>query len=140
MEWKKLSGNFLSLLQLSLQVRLNYIDSLFQEEKTEYLKETAARVMNGTIDQEALQSVQSLDELEKQLTKIRGIGAWTANYVIMRCLRHPSAFPAGDAGLQNAVKKLLELDRKPDEARLKMLASDWKGWEAYACFYLWQAL
>ncbi|MNE90575.1 DNA-3-methyladenine glycosylase [compost metagenome] len=58
----------------------------------------------------------------------------------MRCLRDTTAYPTGDVGLQNAVKFLTGMDRKPTPAELLELAVPWKGWEAYATFYLWRAL
>ncbi|WP_127579035.1 DNA-3-methyladenine glycosylase family protein [Paenibacillus koleovorans] len=77
---------------------------------------------------------------EELLTAIRGIGPWTAHYVGMRCLRNPQALPVGDAGLQNALKQLLRLDRKPTEPEIRQLFAPWRGWEAYAVFYFWRSL
>ena len=114
------------LLDLSISIR-----------KTEYLQEVSRQITEGKLSKELLSQLNSIHQIEKALTGIRGIGAWTANYVLLRCLRHPQAFPVGDAGLQNAVKKLLNMDRKPTETELRELAIPWKGWEAYATFYLW---
>ena len=114
------------LMDLSISIR-----------KTEYLQEVARQITAGKLNSKQLEKLVSIHEIEKRLTSIRGIGAWTANYVLLRCLRHPEAYPVGDAGLQNAVKKLLEMDRKPTETELRELAKPWKGWEAYATFYLW---
>jgi DNA-3-methyladenine glycosylase II len=58
----------------------------------------------------------------------------------MFCLRFPDAFPIDDVGLHNAVKMAAGLDRKPTKAELRQLAEGWKGWEAYATFYLWRLL
>jgi DNA-3-methyladenine glycosylase II len=74
------------------------------------------------------------------LVRVRGIGPWTAHYVRMRCLRDPRAFPIGDAGLHNAVKARLGLERKPTPQELQALFANWAGWEAYATFYLWHSL
>ena len=42
---------------------------------------------------------------------IRGIGAWTADYVLMKCLQQPTAFPIADVGLHNALKIQLAFER-----------------------------
>ena len=79
-------------------------------------------------------------EAEKELTKLRGIGPWTANYVSMRCFRFPEAFPMADIGLLNAVKSLKQMDRKPTNDELKALFQPFTQWEAYLTFYLWRIL
>ena len=108
--------------------------------KAEYLIEVVSQMEAGELSKEGLLELGSPEQIEKKLCKIRGIGPWTANYVMLRCLRIPSAYPVGDAGLQNAVKQRLKMDRKPSYEELYSLAENWKGWEAYATFYLWNGL
>ena len=108
--------------------------------KAEYLIEVAGKMEQGDLSKEGLLQLGSPEDIEKKLCKIRGIGPWTANYVMLRCLRIPSAYPVGDAGLQNAVKQRLKMDRKPSYEELYSLAENWKAWEAYATFYLWNGL
>ena len=78
--------------------------------------------------------------MEQALIRIRGIGPWTANYVLMRCLQMPMAFPIADVGLHLALKQALGWDRKPTIPEIRELAAGWSGWEAYATFYLWRLL
>ncbi|MDR3703796.1 MAG: AlkA N-terminal domain-containing protein [Candidatus Sulfopaludibacter sp.] len=61
-----------------------------------------------------------------QLMALRGIGAWTAQYVAMRAFKDPDAFPASDLGLLRAAG--------PDVARQ---AEAWRPWRAYAAMHLW---
>jgi DNA-3-methyladenine glycosylase II len=112
----------------------------FTQKKAEYLIDIAKRVSAGELSKSRLLASADLQAVVKELTAIRGIGNWTANYVVMRCLRFPNAFPLEDAALHNAVKQLLGLDRKPTLEELRALASNWSGWEAYATFYLWRSL
>ncbi|GJQ63452.1 MAG: DNA-3-methyladenine glycosylase [Melioribacteraceae bacterium] len=76
----------------------------------------------------------------KELVKIKGIGPWTANYVMLRGLRRNDALPLGDSGLINALKNQLEMERKPTEREILEIAAGWSGWESYATFYLWRSL
>ncbi|WP_338068744.1 DNA-3-methyladenine glycosylase [Paenibacillus nanensis] len=108
--------------------------------KCEYLIGAAEAIASGTLSKERLTAAGSLKEAEKLLTGMRGIGPWTANYAVMRCLRLPDAFPIDDVGLHNALKQQLGLDRKPTKAELLELSKGWSGWEAYATFYLWRLL
>ncbi len=61
-----------------------------------------------------------------------GVGPWTAQYIAMRALHWPDAFPAGDLMLLRAAK----VGRKELQAR----AEAWRPWRAYATHYLWQSL
>ncbi|WP_042166970.1 DNA-3-methyladenine glycosylase family protein [Paenibacillus gorillae] len=108
--------------------------------KSEYLIGVAGLITDGQLTKEKLLRAGGLKQAEKMLTSIRGIGPWTANYVLMRCLRMPSAFPIDDVGLHNAIKHVLSLDRKPSKEELMKLSADWAGWQSYATFYLWRML
>lgn len=108
--------------------------------KCEYLITAAEKAASGELSKEKLLAAGGVQEAEKRMTSVRGIGPWTAHYVIMRCLRLPSAFPIADVGLHNAVKLLAGMDRKPTLQELRSLSAGWAGWEAYATFYLWRML
>ena len=86
--------------------------------KCEYLIDVAQLITaEGKLSKESLLQIQDVKQAEKQLTSIRGIGPWKArHYVLMRCLRFPSAFPIDDVGLHNAIKFITGSERN----RLKM--------------------
>jgi AraC family transcriptional regulator of adaptative response / DNA-3-methyladenine glycosylase II len=67
-----------------------------------------------------------------ELQSIRGIGAWTAQYIVMRALGWPDAFPAGDLGLRKALAA--------GERELLAAAEQWRPWRAYAALHLWMSL
>jgi AraC family transcriptional regulator, regulatory protein of adaptative response / DNA-3-methyladenine glycosylase II len=68
-----------------------------------------------------------------QLVELPGIGPWTAEYIAMRALRWPNAFPAGDLGLKKA-------SRLKSEKALEKAAERWRPWRAYAAMHLWETL
>jgi DNA-3-methyladenine glycosylase II len=108
--------------------------------KSEYLIGVAQLIVEGKLSKEMLLEAENFIAAEKMLVSIRGIGPWTANYVLMRCLRLPSAFPIDDVGLHNAIKSVLEMQQKPTVAEIRILSAGWTNWEAYATFYLWRVL
>ncbi len=108
--------------------------------KCEYLVGTAALIAEGRLSKGLLQQAGGLKEAERMLTAIRGIGPWTANYVLMRCLRMPSAFPIDDVGLHNAIRFATGSAQKPAKADILKLSAGWAGWESYATIYLWRLL
>ncbi|MEO0898756.1 MAG: DNA-3-methyladenine glycosylase [Bacteroidota bacterium] len=107
------------------------------QRKAEYIKGFAELILSGEISKRELQGFSTAIEASERLKKIRGIGKWSSNYILLRCLRYPDAFPLGDAALYNAVRDLTEMERKPTDDELLELAKPWKGWEAYATYYLW---
>ncbi|GHF84950.1 DNA-3-methyladenine glycosylase 2 family protein [Thalassotalea marina] len=80
---------------------------------------------------------QSLDELEKSLCAIKGIGPWTVNYIAMRGLSDPDAFPSADLGI---IKALSDNQQKPSNKQILATAENWRPWRAYAAMYLWHSL
>lgn len=126
-----------TIAQLSVEDLLELRMTL---KKSEYLIAVANLVVEGKLSKELLLNIGDVTKAEKILTSIRGIGPWTANYVLMRCLRFPSAFPIDDVGLHNAIKYVLGMDRKPTKAEILKLSANWLNWESYATFYLWRYL
>jgi AraC family transcriptional regulator of adaptative response / DNA-3-methyladenine glycosylase II len=72
------------------------------------------------------------------LRAIRGIGEWTLQYVALRALRDPDAFPAGDVALRRAVT--LRLGREVSSRELLTMSGRWRPWRAYAAQHLWAGL
>ncbi|MFD1032614.1 DNA-3-methyladenine glycosylase family protein [Metaplanococcus flavidus] len=112
----------------------------FSGRKAEYLIGVAGEMAKGSLLKENFMNRRDTETIEKELVAFRGIGPWSANYVMMKCLAIPSAFPIADVGLHNALKKQLDLEKKPSIAEIEHHAENWKGWEAYATFYLWRSL
>jgi DNA-3-methyladenine glycosylase II len=110
------------------------------QKKAEYILDIAERIEQGELSIESLEEKINVEDIEKHLTSIRGIGKWTANYVMMRCLRHPDAFPIADVGLHNALKHVLQLEQKPSIQDIEAWSKNWGHWKAYATFYLWRAI
>ena len=108
--------------------------------KCEYLIGVAQLIADGSLSKKLVLGTGDFKQAEKMLVKIRGIGPWTANYVLMRCLRFPNAFPIADVGLHNAIKHLTGAIEKPTKEAILKLAVPWKDWESYATFYLWRFL
>lgn len=74
-------------------------------------------------------------ECLERLRAIPGVGEWTAQYIAMRELREPDAFPAGDVGLLRA---LTDADgKRPTSRELLARAERWRPWRAYAAQHLW---
>lgn len=78
-----------------------------------------------------------LDDAVRRLRTIRGVGEWTAQYIALRQLREPDAFPHADIGLIRALEKLESRAYTP--AQLLARSEAWRPWRAYAAQHLWTA-
>ncbi len=96
--------------------------------RAETIRALARAVCDGRI---CFEGVVDSDAFLHQLCAIPGIGKWTAQYVAMRALGEPDAFPSGDLGLMRAmaIETSCELERR---------AQAWRPWRAYAAMYLWK--
>ena len=93
------------------------------------IRELAKRVISGAVQ---FNPIGEPGAVIGALQSIPGIGAWTAQYVAMRALGEPDAFPSGDVVLQRMSGNLTarELDRR---------AEAWRPWRSYAVMLLWQS-
>lgn len=82
----------------------------------------------------------SLQQAVEQLKSVRGIGEWTAQYIALRALRFPDAFPAGDLGLQKAAATDDAHNGRMTEKQLLARAANWSPWRGYAALVLWNSL
>jgi DNA-3-methyladenine glycosylase II len=112
----------------------------FTSRKAEYVLGVAKEMASGRLSKNLLADMSNRTEKYQTLLSIKGVGAWTADYVMMKCLLDPAAFPVADAGLHNAIKKQLSLNEKPKQDEIIKIAKKWSGWEGYATFYLWRSL
>jgi AraC family transcriptional regulator of adaptative response / DNA-3-methyladenine glycosylase II len=80
----------------------------------------------------------SVDEAVTLLRRVPGIGEWTAQYVAMRALRFPDAFPAADLGIRKALAASGQ--PLPNEKQVLERAAVWRPWRTYAAVHLWQTL
>jgi AraC family transcriptional regulator of adaptative response / DNA-3-methyladenine glycosylase II len=76
-----------------------------------------------------------LDDAIRRLRSIRGVGEWTAQYIALRQLREPDAFPAADVALMRAISRCEGREHSPSE--LLERAKNWQPWRAYAAQHLW---
>lgn len=97
------------------------------------VRRLAAAVLDGTVSFEPTVSIEaSLD----RLARLPGVGDWTAQYIALRALGEPDAFPASDLGLRRAA---ISNGPPPTPAALRRTAKAWRPWRGYAAMHLWNA-
>lgn len=111
----------------------------FSRRKAEYIINIAREISDGRLSKTLLES-HSREEIKNQLLELRGVGEWTADYVLMKCFQDQAAFPVADVGLHQALQHRLGLSQKPTIDEVRQYGERWSGWEGYATFYLWRSL
>jgi AraC family transcriptional regulator, regulatory protein of adaptative response / DNA-3-methyladenine glycosylase II len=86
-------------------------------------------------DPHLFDATNGLEDTVRRLRSIRGIGEWTAQYIALRQLREPDAFPAADLGLIRAMAS--RQGRETSSSELLDRAKAWRPWRAYAAQHLW---
>ncbi len=116
--------------QRLLRARLENLGIIGSRART--IRDVAKATVAGQL---VFDAAQAPEQFRAALTAIKGIGDWTAEYVAMRALKYPDAFPASDLGLLRAFDAPGRERLKP--AELLDRAEAWRPWRAYAALLLW---
>ncbi len=110
----------------------------FSRQKTLYGRVLARALLAGELD---LASLTALDDGEAvhTLTRLKGIGRWTATIYLLEALLRPDVWPVDDVALAAAVQKSLGLSRRPDPSTLAQMAEPWRPWRGVAARLFWHA-
>jgi AraC family transcriptional regulator of adaptative response / DNA-3-methyladenine glycosylase II len=98
------------------------------------IRALARAVLDGKV---RIDATVQYEEVRVALTRLPGIGDWTADYVAMRALKDPDAFPAADLGLLRAFDHAAGHRLRPRE--LEERAERWRPWRAYAALLIWNS-
>ncbi|MEH7388066.1 DNA-3-methyladenine glycosylase [Bacillus sp. JJ1521] len=111
----------------------------FSGRKAEYVIDTSKLIAAGELNLPDLQS-KTDEEIMDTLVKIRGIGKWTAENYLLFALGRPNLFPMADIGIQNAIKKLYNHEKKPTYEEMEEYSKPWEPYLSYASLYLWRSI
>lgn len=107
--------------------------------KARYVRGLAEAVIEGTLDLEALPALDDA-EVVAQLTRVKGIGRWTAEMTLLFSLARPDVLSTGDLGIRTAVMRHYGLAALPAPAELEALAEPWRPHRSAALLLLWHSL
>ena len=104
--------------------------------KLRTLRALASAVDCGELELDAL-AVMEADAAREALTRVQGIGPWTADIYLLFCIGHPDVWPTGDLALQEGARLALRMRARPDAKRLEKIGRRWRPWRAAAARLLW---
>ena len=106
-------------------------------QKSGYIRSLAELVVSGELDLENLP--EDDEEAITLLTRIKGIGRWSAEIYLLFAEGRPDVFPAGDLAVMVEIGRLMELPAKPTEKELRELAEAWRPYRGAAAVLAWHS-
>ena len=107
--------------------------------KAEYVQGIARAARDGTGGLD-FSSEQSDEEVVQRVTQLRGVGEWTAQWVLVRALGRRDALPLGDLALRRIVSSLYFCGEPITDQQLDSFSTRWSPWRTYATVYLFTAM
>ena len=107
--------------------------------KIGYMRDLCARIQDGSLPLDRIHALDDAAVIEA-LTRVKGIGRWTAEMFLMFRLHRPDVLPVGDLGIVKAVQRAYNLRKAPDPKRLTRIGEPWRPYRSIACWYLWASL
>lgn len=108
-------------------------------QKLSYIRDLAKKTQAGEVDFAKLPRMSDAEVIE-HLTRVKGIGVWSAQMFLMFTLRRPDVLPSTDFGIQNAIRQAYGKRKLPKPKHVEKLGRAWHPYCSVACWYLWRSL
>jgi len=107
-------------------------------QKSGYFRSIGEHFASGELSDRKLLRAPD-DEVIESVTRIKGVGRWTADMLLMFCLGRPDVLPVGDLGIQNSMRKAYGLAALPKADEMVAIAEPWRPYRSVAAGYLWRS-
>jgi DNA-3-methyladenine glycosylase II len=134
-----LPGGFVTPQALAVLSEEQFRSVGVSRQKAMYLRDLCDKLTSGEVQLESIETLED-EAAIAALTKVKGVGRWTAEMFLMFRLHRPDVLPVGDLGILTAVQKAYGLRKRPTPDRLRKLGDAWKPYRSIACWYLWRSL
>lgn len=108
--------------------------------KTSALKDLAARTVDGTVPKRSALMKMDDEEIIARLTKVRGIGRWTVEMLLLFDLGRLDVWPVGDYGVRKGYAQTFGKKKLPTPKALLIVGERWRPYRSVAAWYFWRAL
>jgi DNA-3-methyladenine glycosylase II len=108
-------------------------------QKLAYLRDLSARTASGEIEMAGIHDLSDADVVAS-LTRVKGVGRWTAEMFLIFRLGRPDILPDLDLGVRNAIKRAYRLRQVPDSKRVHKIGAKWAPYRSVATWYLWRSV
>ena len=107
-------------------------------QKSAYTRDLSMKAASGELPLEHL-SDMSDEEVIEAITKVKGLGRWSAEMFLMFRLNRPDILPVDDLGIVKGMQKLFGMKRRPKPRTMLRLAEPWRPYRSIAAWYVWRA-
>lgn len=104
--------------------------------KARYIRDLTERITNGQLDLERLQTLEDEVVIE-ELIKVKGIGRWTAEMMLIFSLGRPDVLPVDDLGFVEGVRSAYGLEARPKPKEMRERGEAWHPYRTFATWYMW---
>jgi 3-methyladenine DNA glycosylase/8-oxoguanine DNA glycosylase len=104
------------------------------------IRDLAAKTLDGTVPE--LKAIRRMgdEEIIERITKVRGIGRWTVEMLLMFRLGRMDVLPVDDYGVRKGAQVTYRMRKLPDKKRLTKVAEKWRPWRSIGSWYMWRAV
>lgn len=106
-------------------------------QKSTYILDLAERTRGNEIHFSKFEDMADQAIID-ELVRVKGIGEWTVQMLLMFSLARPDVLPVNDLGIQNGFRLLFKMEAKPKAKQMVELAEKWRPYRSYASLYLWK--
>lgn len=106
-------------------------------QKSSYLRSIAEHFASGEMSNRKLRRADD-DTVIQLVTRIKGVGRWTADMLLLFCLGRPDVLPVGDLGVRNSMQAAYRLDDPPDVETMMRISESWRPYRSVGTWYLWR--
>lgn len=107
--------------------------------KVRFIRDLSQKMVDKTVRLSHLDQLSD-DDVIFELTKVKGIGPWTAEMFLMFTLGREDIFSFGDLGLAKAIQKLYNMKQKPTRKQMEKITKKWSPYRTHAALVLWKSL
>ena len=108
-------------------------------QKISYMRDLSHKVLDGSLALDRLGDMTD-EEVIEAMTRVKGIGRWSAEMMLIFRLRRRDVLPVGDLGIVKAVQKAYKLRKRPAPERILNIGERWRPYRSVASWYLWASL
>jgi DNA-3-methyladenine glycosylase II len=103
------------------------------------IRDLAVRVSEDDVPLDQLADMSD-EEVVEHLVRVRGIGRWTAEMLLLFHLRRPDVWPVGDLGVRAGIARILGWSEPPNEKELALIGVGYRPWRSATAWYCWRAV
>jgi DNA-3-methyladenine glycosylase II len=103
------------------------------------IRDLAARTASGELELDGIAELKD-DQVVERLSRVRGVGPWTAQMFLIFDLHRPDVWPTGDLGVRNGLGRILALEVSPSPRDMEWIGTGYRPWRSALAWYCWQAV